>query len=258
MKRLKVIKIGGNIIDDKDALKVFLKDFSNLKGPKILVHGGGKLATKLATKLEIPVKMEDGRRITDRDTLEVITMVYAGSVNKNIVAGLQANNCNAIGFTGADGNTISSKKRSVSPIDFGYVGDIEQVNTGVLQTLLKNNITPVFCAITHDSQGQLLNTNADTIASALSVAFAKFYRVELSYCFEKKGVLKNVEDEDSLVKDINSSNYQRLIDTGVVSDGMLPKLKNSFHAIEHNVDKVFIGNHEMIFKGNSDYTTITK
>jgi len=258
MKRLKVIKIGGNIIDDKDALKVFLKDFSNLKGPKILVHGGGKLATKLATKLEIPVKMEDGRRITDRDTLEVITMVYAGSVNKNIVAGLQANNCNAIGFTGADGNTISSKKRSVSPIDFGYVGDIEQVNTGVLQTLLKNNITPVFCAITHDSQGQLLNTNADTIASALSVAFAKSYRVELSYCFEKKGVLKNVEDEDSLVKDINSSNYQRLIDTGVVSDGMLPKLKNSFHAIEHNVDKVFIGNHEMIFKGNSDYTTITK
>lgn len=258
MKRLKVIKIGGNVIDDKDALKVFLRDFSNLKGPKILVHGGGKLATKLATKLEIPVKMEDGRRITDRDTLEVITMVYAGSVNKNIVAELQANNCNAIGFTGADGNTISSKKRSVSPIDFGYVGDIEQVNTGVLQTLLKNNITPVFCAITHDSQGQLLNTNADTIASALSVAFAKFYRVELSYCFEKKGVLKNVEDEDSLVKDINSSNYQHLIDTGVVSDGMLPKLKNSFHAIEHNVDKVFIGKHEMIFKGNSDYTTISK
>ena len=134
MKRLKVIKIGGNIIDDKAALKVFIRDFSNLKGPKILVHGGGKLATKLATKLEIPVKMQDGRRITDRDTLEIITMVYAGGVNKNIVAELQANNCNAIGFTGADGNTISSKKRSVSPIDFGYVGDIEQVNTGVLQT----------------------------------------------------------------------------------------------------------------------------
>jgi acetylglutamate kinase len=258
MKRLKVIKIGGNVIDDKDALKAFLRDFSNLKEPKILVHGGGKLATRLAAKLEIPVKMEGGRRITDRDTLEIITMVYAGDINKKIIAQLQANNCNAIGFTGADGNTISSKKRSTSPIDFGYVGDIEQVNTGVLQTLLNQNITPVFCAITHDSQGQLLNTNADTIASALSIGFAKDYRVELSYCFEKKGVLENIDDESSLVKNINSSTYQYLINTGVISDGMLPKLKSSFHALEHNVEKVCIGKHEMIFKENSDYTTITK
>ncbi len=258
MKTLKVIKIGGNIIDDKDVLHEFLSTFSKLKGPKILVHGGGKLATKLATKLEIPVKIQDGRRLTDRDTLEVITMVYAGKVNKNIVAKLQASHCNTIGFTGADGNTIWSKKRSMSPIDFGYVGDIEGVNTGVLQILLNQNITPVFCAITHDVKGQLLNTNADTIASALSVAFAKSYRVELFYCFEKKGVLENVEDENSLVKEINFSNYQDLIDSGVVSEGMLPKLKNSFYAIEHDVKKVCIGKYDMIFKGNSDYTTITK
>ncbi len=258
MKTLKVIKIGGNIIDDKDVLKEFLRAFSKLEGPKILVHGGGKLATKLAAKLEIPVKMQDGRRLTDRDTLEIITMVYAGEVNKNIVAELQANHCNAIGFSGADGNSILSKKRSPTPIDFGYVGDIETVNTEVLEILLNQSITPVFCAITHDAKGQLLNTNADTIASALSVAFAKSYRVELCYCFEKKGVLENIEDENSLVKDINFSNYQHLIDTGVVSDGMLPKLKSSFHAIEHNVDKVCIGKHEMIFRENSDYTTITK
>ncbi|WP_347922847.1 acetylglutamate kinase [Pontimicrobium sp. SW4] len=258
MKTLKIIKIGGNIIDDKASLIDFLGDFSKLRGPKILVHGGGKLASKLANQMGVDVKMTNGRRITDPETLDIATMVYAGKINKNIVAQLQANNCNAVGFSGADGNTIVSVKRPVKEVDFGFVGDIIQVNTKVLQLLLHNDVSPVFCALTHDKNGQLLNTNADTIASELAIAFANDFKVELYYCFEKNGVLKDVNDEDSIIPNINTKTYQFLIDEGIITDGMLPKINNCFHAIEHQVTKVCIGKPNMLFESNSKFTTIQK
>ncbi|MEH6535137.1 MAG: acetylglutamate kinase [Psychroserpens sp.] len=258
MKTLKIIKIGGNIIDDGKALASFLSQFAQLEGPKLLVHGGGKLATQLAQKMNVPVQMNEGRRITDKDTLDIITMVYAGKINKTIVAQLQANNCNAIGFSGADGNSIVSVKRPAKPIDYGFAGDIKQVNTKILEVLLHHNITPVFCAITHDKNGQLLNTNADTIASELAVGFAKHFKTELYYCFEKNGVLKDITDENSVIENINTETYTRLIDASIIADGMLPKLNNCFHAINNNVDKVCIGKPDMLFKTHSLYTTIQK
>ncbi|WP_460217841.1 acetylglutamate kinase [Psychroserpens sp. MEBiC05023] len=258
MKTLKVIKIGGNIIDNSQALNVFLSQFAQLEGPKLLVHGGGKLATQLANRMNTPVKMNEGRRITDEDTLDIITMVYAGKINKNIVAKLQSNNCNVIGFSGADGNTIISEKRPTQPIDYGLVGDVKYVNTNTLKVLLNNNITPVFCAITHDKNGQLLNTNADTIASELAIGFTNDYKVELYYCFEKNGVLKDVSDNNSVIENINTQNYQTLINDGIIADGMLPKLNNCFHAINNKVNKVCIGKPDMLFIANSIYTTIKK
>ena len=258
MKTLKIIKIGGNIIDNDDALSSFIKDFSTIKGPKILVHGGGKLATKLTTQMNIPVTMIEGRRITDSDTLDIITMVYAGKINKNIVAQLQANDCNSIGFSGADGNTIVSNKRPIEPIDYGFAGDVKQVNTETLDILLQHNITPVFCAITHDKNGQLLNTNADTIASELAIGFASIYKTELYYCFEKNGVLEDVNNDDSVIENINTESYQALIKNGIIYEGMLPKLNNCFYAINHNVEKVCIGKSEMLFNTNTKHTTITK
>jgi acetylglutamate kinase len=258
MKTLKVIKIGGNIIDNEEALNSFLKDFARIQSPKILVHGGGKLATKLANQMQVEVKMTEGRRITDQDTLDIITMVYAGKINKDIVAKLQANHCNAIGFSGADGNAIVSVKRPVKTIDYGFVGDIVNVNTETLDVLLKNDVTPVFCAITHDEKGQLLNTNADTIASELAIGFANLYETELYYCFEKNGVLKDVNDDNSVIQHIDSKNYQDLIDNNVIADGMLPKLTNCFHAIHKNVQKVCIGKPEMLFNKNTNFTTITQ
>ncbi|WP_034043123.1 acetylglutamate kinase [Wocania ichthyoenteri] len=256
MQTLKVIKIGGNIIDDKQALHHFLEDFSKIKGPKILVHGGGKLATKLANQMGVEVKMTNGRRITDADTLDITTMVYAGKINKNIVAKLQANRCNAIGFSGADGNAIVSEKRPLKDIDYGFVGDVLKVNTNILEVLLNNKVTPVFCAITHDENGQLFNTNADTIASELAIGFAKKIQTELYYCFEKNGVLQNVDDDDSVIENINSENYKILINDGIIADGMLPKLNNCFHAIKHNVHKVCIGKPEMLFSLHTKHTTI--
>jgi acetylglutamate kinase len=258
MKTLKVIKIGGNIIDNEVALTAFLKDFAKIKSPKILVHGGGKLATELANQMQVEVKMTDGRRITDQATLDIITMVYAGKINKDIIAKLQANHCNAIGFSGADGNAIVSVKRPVKTIDYGFVGDVVKVNTKTLEVLLKNNVTPVFCAITHDENGQLLNTNADTIASELAIGFANLYKTELYYCFEKNGVLKNVNDDNSVIQHIDSKNYQDLIDQNIIADGMLPKLNNCFHAIHKNVQKVCIGKPEMLFNKNTNFTTITQ
>ena len=258
METLKIIKIGGNIIDNDKALTLFLSAFSKLKGPKILVHGGGKLATKLAKQMNVPVQMNEGRRITDTDTLDIITMVYAGKINKSIVAKLQANKCNSIGFTGADGNSIVSVKRPTQPIDYGFAGDVKQVNTNTLVLLINNNITPVFCAITHDENGQLLNTNADTIASELAIGFAKEFKTELYYCFEKNGVLKDLTDNHSVIKNINTQTYQELIDDGVIADGMLPKLNNCFHAINNNVNKVCIGKPDMLFTKNTPYTTIQK
>ena len=258
MDILKIIKIGGNIIDDSQALKLFLSQFAQLEGPKILVHGGGKLATQMAQKMNVPVRMTEGRRITDASTLDIITMVYAGKINKNIVARLQANNCNAIGFSGADGNSIVSEKRPVETIDYGFVGDVKQVNTNTLEVLLNNNITPIFCAITHDKNGQLLNTNADTIASELAIGFAPHFKTELYYCFEKSGVLQDVTNDNSVVENINTKTYKTLIDDGIIADGMLPKLNNCFHAINNNVDKVCIGKPDMLFAANTLFTTIQK
>lgn len=258
MKTLKIVKIGGNIIDNETALSSFLKAFATIETPKILIHGGGKLATQLANQLGLEVKMIDGRRITDKATLDLITMVYAGKINKNIVAQLQSKKCNAIGFSGADGNTIVSEKRPAKPVDFGFVGDVKKVNTQTLQILLEHNVTPVFCALTHDQKGQLLNTNADTIASELAIAFADHYQTELYYCFEKNGVLSDVNDDESVIKQINPQTYQRLIDEKVIFEGMLPKLNNCIHAVEKNVHKVCIGKPEMLFKSSANFTTITK
>lgn len=256
MKTLKVVKIGGNIIDNTEALASFLEAFAKVEGPKILVHGGGKLATKLANQMGVEVKMTNGRRITDATTLDIITMVYAGKINKNIVARLQAENCNSVGFSGADGNSIVSEKRPVTTIDFGFVGDVKKVNTEVLEVLLENNILPVFCAISHDKKGLLLNTNADTIASEIAIGFAKKYNVELYYCFEKNGVLESIEDDNSVIENINTKTYQELIEKGIIADGMLPKLNNCFHAITNKVVKVCIGKPSMLFSKNTAYTTI--
>ena len=256
MDTLTIVKIGGNIINDETQLLPFLEKFAGLEGPKLLVHGGGKLATSLATQLGIGVKMHQGRRITDADTLDVITMTYAGKINKNIVAKLQAQQCDAIGFSGADGNTIMATKRPIQEVDFGYVGDITQVNTATLELLLKHDITPVFCAISHDMQGQLLNTNADTIAAVIAVAFSDTYQVKLQYCFEKKGVLACIDDDTSVIEIINQNNYKTLISEGIISEGMLPKLNNCFYAIQNQVHQVNIGASEMVFDPTALHTSI--
>jgi len=258
MEKLKIVKIGGNIIDDETQLTSFLKDFATLKGPKILVHGGGKLATRLAEKMNVPVQMIEGRRITDAETLDIITMVYAGKINKNIVAQLQKFKCNSVGFTGTDGNTIVAKKRPITKIDYGFVGDIVRVEVSVINLLLINDLTISFCAISHDENGQLLNTNADTIASELAIALSQEFDVELYYCFEKSGVLKNVEDDTSVIEHINKSTYQQLKNEGIIYEGMIPKLDNCFYALEKNVTKICIGKPAMLFNSNIKFTMIQK
>lgn len=256
MEVLKIVKIGGAIIDDDMVLNEFLIEFSKLSSPKILIHGGGNEATRLANRLNIPIHIVDGRRLTDSETLDIILMVYAGKLNKSIVAKLQGQHCNVIGFTGADGNTIVSEKRKVASIDYGLVGDISAVNTEMLQLMLSNNITPVFCAITHDGCGQLLNTNADTIASELAIGLADHFETELYYCFEKNGVLKDVNNDASVIEEIDTKSYKSLVAEGVISDGMLPKLNNCFHAIDQNVKKVCIGKPDMLFNSKAIFTTI--
>ena len=257
LKTLKIVKIGGNVIDNPRELSSFLTVFSSIKGPKILVHGGGKSASALAHQMGLEVKMIDGRRITDAETLDLITMVYAGKINKSIVAQLQSIGCNSIGFTGADGNTISSKKRPVSTVDYGFVGDVKNVETSTLKLLFDQEICPVFCAITHDKNGQLLNTNADTIASELAIAFSSQFEVELYYCFEKKGVLKDVNDDTSVIETITKSAYKKLVDAQLIFSGMLPKLNNCFYALDHKVSKVCIGSPEMLLNSEAIFTTLT-
>lgn len=243
MKQLTIIKIGGNVIDNSEKLHQFLLDFTALPGDKILVHGGGKIATELGNSLGIEPKMVDGRRITDIETLRIVTMVYAGLINKNMVAQLQAKGCNAIGLSGADGNVIKAVKRPVGTVDYGFVGDLDDssVSVSTLDSLLKSNLIPVLCAITHDGDTQLLNTNADTIASAVAVAMSAVYETRLVYCFEKKGVLQDVDDDSSLVTEIKRGDFETLKQTGVVSGGMIPKLHNAFEAISKGVRAVYIG-----------------
>jgi acetylglutamate kinase len=255
MKKLTIIKIGGNVIDNSENLHQFLLDFTALPGDKILVHGGGKIATELGESLGVEAKMVDGRRITDIETLRIVTMVYAGLINKNMVAQLQAKGNNAIGLTGADGNIIKAKKRpiiKVSPtggdleggsIDYGFVGDLDEnsVSSSTLDNLLKAGLTPVLCAITHDGDTQLLNTNADTIASAVAVAMSSLYETRLVYCFEKKGVLKDVNDDATVVREIRANEFEGLKADGTVAGGMIPKLQNAFEAINKGVKAVYIG-----------------
>ena len=236
MEKITVVKIGGNVIDDPAALRGFLADFASLPGAKILVHGGGKLATRLAQKLELQVQMVDGRRITDKGTLDIVTMVYAGLVNKQLVAGLQAAGCNALGLSGADGNAVMARRRAPEPIDYGFVGDIESVNHTLLGELLGAGVTPVFCAIMHDGQGTLLNCNADSVASAIALGAAQIAPAELVFCFEKSGVLRDPDDETTLIREITAGSYAALKAEGVVSKGMIPRpSQTAFGASRSNI-----------------------
>jgi len=255
--KLQVVKIGGNIINDEQLLDKFLSDFAQLEGAKILVHGGGKLATELSKQLGVVTQMINGRRVTSDKDIDIVTMVYAGLINKKITAKLQGNHCNAIGLSGADANSIQASKRPASPTDYGWVGDIESVNNETIALFLENNITPVFCAISHDNKGQLLNTNADTISSEIAISMSENFEVTLIYCFEKQGVLKDVNDENSVISSINTEVYSALKKNKIIHEGMLPKMENCFHALANNVSKVKIGNINMINNTNSLYTTLT-
>ena len=255
-KPITIIKIGGNIIDNPMELAHFLADFSKIEGYKLLVHGGGKSATKLAESMGLVPQMIDGRRITDAAMLEVVVMIYAGQINKNIVAQLQANSTNAIGFSGADGNLIQSHKRNHPTINYGFVGDVNKVNTPLLETLLLNNLVPVFCAITHDGSGQLLNTNADTISSELAIALSEVFEVTLNYCFEKPGVLFDAEDDSSVIENINSELYAKLKAEKAIHSGMIPKLDNCFNSLNKGVQKIKIGHHRMLKDATAICTNI--
>ena len=262
MKEAYIIKIGGNIIDDEEKLSAFLESFAALStsAALVLVHGGGKLATKMAEKAGIKQQLVEGRRITDAETLKIVTMVYAGYINKNIVAQLQSNGCNAIGLSGADGNSILAHKRKPTGItDYGFAGDVDKVNAAFLQTLLEQHFAIVLAPITHDKKGQLLNTNADTIAQETAKALSGFYHVTLIYSFEKNGVLLDIEDESTVIKEINPSFYQHLKSQQKIFAGMIPKLDNAFAALESGVKKVVIGKAEslaLLLNGTAG-TTIT-
>jgi acetylglutamate kinase len=260
MDKLIIVKIGGNIIDDEKKLSSFLKSFASVAGNKILVHGGGKLATKLAEQLNIPQQMVEGRRITDAETLNIITMVYAGKINKNIVASLQSNHCNAIGLSGADGNAILAHKRIQSSIDYGFAGDIDKVNTHFFKALLQEGLSPVIAPLTHDGNGQLLNTNADTMAQEIARALCKTFETVLIYSFEKAGVLLDIKDEKSVISQLTAIDYYELKSNGVISEGMIPKLDNAFKALENGISKVIIGKAEdlhQLIKGEQGTTIST-
>ncbi|HYC28869.1 MAG TPA: acetylglutamate kinase, partial [Chitinophagaceae bacterium] len=239
-----------NIIDDEAKLSSFLEQFAAVEGRKVLVHGGGKLATKLADQLGVQQQMIDGRRITDAETLKIVTMVYAGYINKNIVAQLQALNCDAIGLTGADANLLQAKKRKHASIDYGFVGDVDSANfpAGSWEALLEEGFTPVMAPITHNGQGQLLNTNADTIAQEIAKGLGATYHVKLVYSFEKSGVLLDTNDENSVIKKINRSYYTELREKGLIFAGMIPKLDNAFSALDNGIRKVIIGKAEELNK----------
>lgn len=239
---IKVVKIGGNVVDNAEALARFVRDFVRIPGPKILVHGGGKEATRLSARLDVPTTMIEGRRVTTRETLDVVTMVYAGLVNKRIVSMLQAAGCDAIGLTGADGNAIVATRRDPVPVDYGYVGDIgaDGVNSALISSLLAAGITPVYCAITHDGKGTLLNCNADSIASAVAIGASRIAAADLIFCFEQPGVMEDIERPDSLISLITPTIYADLRTRGIVSKGMIPKIDNAFAAIAAGVRSVTI------------------
>ena len=258
MDKLFIIKIGGNVLDNPTALKTFLADFASINANKILIHGGGKIATKIGDQLGIESKYINGRRITDAATLDVVTMVYGGLVNKQIVASLQALGCNAIGLTGADGNVIKASKRPVKEIDYGFVGDVknDSVNVPLLSSLIDQGVVPVFAPLTH-ADGNILNTNADTIASVLAVALSKVFDVRLIFCFEKKGVLRDVNDNASVITHLPKKLYDDLLTKNAFADGILPKLENAYNAIRAGVNGVLIGEAGDLIKNTSDKTAGT-
>ena len=255
-KQLAIVKIGGEILNQANTTDTFLKKFNALPGLKILVHGGGKQASTLASRMGIESKMVNGRRITDAENLDIAIMVYGGLLNKKLVAKLQATGCAAIGVSGADGNAVLANKRPPQPIDFGFAGDIEKVNSDFLNLLLEGGHTPVMCALLHDGKGQMLNTNADTIASETAIAMSSIYDTKLYYVFDKPGVLEDVNDESSVIRDINEASYQDLIASNQITDGMIPKLDNGYHALHHQVGQVHLGNAEMLSDANIPSTRI--
>ncbi len=241
MEKINVIKVGGAVVEDEQQLDRLLKDFSAIEGRKVLVHGGGRRATKVAAQLGIETQMVNGRRVTDKEMLEVVTMVYGGLVNKNVVARLQAEGVNALGLTGADMDVIRSHKRPVKDgIDYGFVGDVDKADGDMLHTLIEAGVVPVMAPLTHDGHGDILNTNADTIASETAKALAKHYDVTLTFCFEKKGVLANPDDDESVIPVINNELFHTYVADGTISGGMLPKIENSLDAIKAGVEKVVI------------------
>ncbi len=241
MEKITVVKIGGNIVDHPENLDAFIKKFSALEGKKALVHGGGKVATQISKALGIETQMINGRRVTDAETVDVVTMVYAGLVNKKVVSKLQAQGQNAIGFCGADANLIQAHKRPVVDVDYGFVGDIDKVDGDFLKMVIESGKVPVTAPITHDRNGQLLNTNADTIASEVSIALSEFYDVTLLYAFELPGVLEDIDKPESLISQINPEQYRELLDQGIIAKGMIPKMDNCYNAISRGVSNVMIG-----------------
>ncbi len=240
MEKLILIKVGGKIVEEEDTLRNLLCDFASIEGYKVLVHGGGRSATRIAERLGIESRMVNGRRITDAETLKVVTMVYGGLVNKNIVAGLQAMGVNALGLTGADMNLMRSEKRPVAEVDYGFVGDVKEVNADLLASLIHQGVVPVLAPLTHDKLGHMLNTNADTIAGEAAKALARHFDVTLMFCFEKKGVLRDENDDESVIPEIDRDLFKRYVEEGVIQGGMIPKLENAFQAIDAGVKEVII------------------
>jgi len=249
MEKLIVIKVGGKIVEEPESLQALLQDFARIEGHKVLVHGGGRSATQLATRLGIESQMVNGRRITDLETLKVVTMVYAGLVNKNIVAGLQALDVNALGLTGADLNYMRSEKRPVGEVDYGYVGDVKEVHSDILANLIHQGVVPVLAPLTHDKKGTMLNTNADTIAGEAAKALANHFDVTLMYCFEKEGVLMDADDDSSVIPQITRELFANYVENGIIQSGMIPKLENAYDAIDAGVKEVIITKSDNIFKG---------
>lgn len=239
---INVVKIGGNVVDNPEALENFLKEFSKLRGMKVLIHGGGKEATRLSSALGIETTMIDGRRVTDRETLDVVTMVYAGLINKRIVAILQANGTDALGLTGADGDIIRATRRLATPIDYGFVGDINaaDVDDRLLESIMNSGKTPVFCAIMHDGKGTLLNCNADSVAAAVAIGASRLGPTRLTYCFEKPGVMTDVNDESSVIPLVTAESFEELKEEGIVAAGMIPKLTNALESAARGVAEVRI------------------
>ena len=255
MKKCTIIKIGGDLLDDKPKLRAFLHAFSSVEGHRILVHGGGKAASRLMKDLQVPVKYHEGRRITDEAALEVVTMVYAGLINKNLVAQLHAIGVNAIGMAGCDGDLINAHKRIVKDIDYGFAGDIDHINAPLISQLLDIGMVPTICPISHDGNGQILNTNADTIASSVAVYLSSLYDVTLHYCFGIDGVMENIENPQSLIEEMDNPSFMAHKEAGKISDGMIPKLSNAFSAKNKGVQKITIGNH-IHFTQSSGFTHI--
>jgi len=249
MKKLTIIKVGGKIVEEPSSLSALLKDFAKIEGFKVLVHGGGRSATTMASRLGIESQMVNGRRVTDAETLQVVTMVYAGLVNKNIVAGLQALDINALGLTGADLNYMRSEKRPVGEVDYGFVGDVKEVQSSILANLIEQGVVPVLAPLTHDKKGNMLNTNADTIAGEASKALAKHFDVTLMFCFEKKGVLSDAENEESVIAEITRESFAKYVESGIIQGGMIPKLENAYEAIDAGVKEVIITRADDIFAG---------